>query len=377
MENSFKTENYLLGWLIKTKLTLGIICLGKAGAARISASSVTKMKKPCLIFLSTANLRERFGTTSVLTDSLQSTWQGISIADCFVNWLSRERAHKLLPPMVIWHIWLARNSLIFENFTPSSNSVAYRALGMHQLWRDIHPTKEKKKVFINPHIADNFIKGWFDGATQHNGAMCGAGGLIRLTENSIYKWIFSCGPGTNTRAELLGAWASLHLARRLNLENFHLIGDSKVIIDWLNCSGELHSIHLFAWMDRIKILQCQFKNLIFTHTSREFNKQANILSKSALLKQSGLLSYTHWMDGHEGLTHHQNFLRLMQSTISILVDHLTVCLIHWSDFIVYPLHLSPENFCHFVQGTLTLHCIGIIQSKENDPTSLLICHREY
>jgi hypothetical protein len=30
-----------------------------------------------------------------------STWQGTSIVDCFVNWFSSERAHKLLPPMVI------------------------------------------------------------------------------------------------------------------------------------------------------------------------------------------------------------------------------------------------------------------------------------
>jgi len=169
---------------------------------------------------------------------------------------------------------------------------------------------KKKKIFINPYIADNFIKGWFDGATQHSGALCGAGGLIRLTENSIYKWTFSCGPGTNTRVELLGAWASLLLARRLNLENLHLIGDSKVIIDWLNGSDNLHSIHLFAWMDRIKFLQCHFKNLIFTHASQEFNRQEDILSKSALKENMTVL--LHSLDGwpRGSLSHHQNILRL-------------------------------------------------------------------
>jgi ribonuclease HI len=133
--------------------------------------------------------------------------------------------------------------------------------------------------------------------------MSGAGGLIRLTKNSQYRWTFSCGPGTNTRAELLGAWATLHLAMRLNIEHLQLINDSKVVIDGLNNSGKLQSITLVAWMDHINNLLHHFKKLIFTHTSREFNREADLLSKTALQKQKGMIIYTHWMDGHEGPSH--------------------------------------------------------------------------
>jgi ribonuclease HI len=234
---------------------------------------------------------------------LTFAWQGTSISDCFVNWSSSERNYKYLPPLVIWHIWLARNKLIFENITPSINSIAFRALGMHQIWQDIHLTKEKTKILFNPFIAENITKGWFDGTTQRNDTLSGAGGLIRLTENSIYKWTFSCGSGTNTRAELLGVWATLHLAMRLNIDHLHLIGDSKVIIDWLNHSGELHTINLLAWMDRIKSLQHHFKKLNFSHTSREFNRKADLLSKTTLQNQTGLINYIHWLDGQEGLSH--------------------------------------------------------------------------
>jgi len=47
------------------------------------------------------------------------------------------------------------------------------------------------------------------------------------------------GQGTNTKAELLGAWASLILARRINIKDLLLLEDSKVIIDWINDKVEL------------------------------------------------------------------------------------------------------------------------------------------
>jgi hypothetical protein len=59
---------------------------------------------------------------------------------------------------------------------------------------------------------------WFDGVVHLSDLRCGAGGLIKTSENSVYKWTFNCGQGTNTREELLGAWATLFLVERLNLD---------------------------------------------------------------------------------------------------------------------------------------------------------------
>jgi ribonuclease HI len=216
---------------------------------------------------------------------ITSAWNGISISDCFSHWTSSERIHKCLPPLVNWFIWLARNKLIFDNKSPTINFVAYKSLGLHQNWKDIHPIKGKTKTLISPFIAEDISTGWFDGAAQRSGALSGVGGLIRINENSLYRWTFSCGSGTNTRAELLGAWATLHLATRLNIDHLQLIDDSKVIIDWLNHSGKLQSITLLAWMDRIKFLQRHFKTLIFSHTTREYNREADLLSKTTLQKK--------------------------------------------------------------------------------------------
>jgi hypothetical protein len=53
---------------------------------------------------------------------------------------------------------------------------------------------------------------FFDGVASSDRFSCGAGGVIKITENFVYMWFFNCGGGTNSKVELLGIWASLSLA---------------------------------------------------------------------------------------------------------------------------------------------------------------------
>ena len=94
----------------------------------------------------------------------------------------------------------------------------------------------KHTVHILPH---NRIIGWFDGAAQLNGDLSGGGGVIKVNEHRVYRWTFNCGGGTYTRVEILGAWAALSLAHRVSIIDFHVIGDSKIVIEWLNNKGYL------------------------------------------------------------------------------------------------------------------------------------------
>jgi ribonuclease HI len=73
--------------------------------------------------------------------------------------------------------------------------------------------------------------GWFDRATQIHGQLSGAGGVISIDEHTEYMWMFNCGLGTNTRAELLGVWELLTLASRLHLHDLQVFGDSRIVID--------------------------------------------------------------------------------------------------------------------------------------------------
>jgi hypothetical protein len=90
---------------------------------------------------------------------------------------------------------------------------------------------------------------WFDGAAVSMRQNNGVGGVIKISEQCCFKWILTCGLGTNTRAKLLGAWALLTLDYRLSIHDIHVQGDSKIIIDWLQDIGRLLVVSLDCWKD--------------------------------------------------------------------------------------------------------------------------------
>jgi ribonuclease HI len=119
------------------------------------------------------------------------------------------------------------------------------------------------------------------------GNNCGAGGHIRINGYKSYKWYFNCGSGTNTKAELLGAWALLTLASRLSILEFHVQGDSNIIIEWLKGKSRLQVAALECWKVRIGELKKLFQKITFAHVYRDYNKVADSLSKFALLQALG------------------------------------------------------------------------------------------
>jgi ribonuclease HI len=223
--------------------------------------------------------------------------------DCFKTWAQKEHKHMHLPSIICWMIWLERNNTIFENGTPSSTAAAYKALGIYNSWNDSLAKKTRLQRILKAPKLDDVPTAWFDGAARTNGSLSGAGGLIKTTHNTFYKWTFNCGPGTNTREELLGAWATLYLASRLYIESLQVLGDSSIVIDWLSGRGELQAITLLAWKDRIRLLQPSFKKISYKHIYREHNKTVDLLSKAALQERVGFITYHLWIDGHEGPPH--------------------------------------------------------------------------
>jgi ribonuclease HI len=225
-------------------------------------------------------------------------WTDTSIPDCFKNWRTLNTSYPTLPAFIVWNLWRARNGAIFENWKPSTQKVVKLSLSTMEDYR-LPPRKKKfRNITKNPKV--KCLAGWFDGAACANGLNSGPGGVIRINENKIYKWYLNYGPGTNTRAELLGAWALLVLAIRFDILEFFVQGDLRIIIDWLTGKGQLHVLTLECWKDRIVELKSHFQAITFQHVYHEDNTEADNLSKIALHRLPGKIEFFQCVGDHEG-----------------------------------------------------------------------------
>jgi len=115
-----------------------------------------------------------------------------------------------------WFIWKEHNISLFEGSSPSAWGVANKVLGL--LYK-INSSQTLQNLGQNPILRlRRYSLAFFDGASIDGGSICGAGGFIKHTNNQVFRCFFNGGFGTNTKAELLGAWASLTIVKILNIQ---------------------------------------------------------------------------------------------------------------------------------------------------------------
>jgi ribonuclease HI len=224
-------------------------------------------------------------------------WIGNSVFECFKDWMKDKSAPASLAATTCWHIWIERNKVLFEERSPSHRSVVHRISGTFT-WQPTIPKFFQNRV-CEFNLADGYTLACFDGAALANGECCGAGGIFKTHASRTTKWFLNCGAGTNTKAELLGLWATLLLATLWSIDKIKILGDSKVIIDWIKQQGQLNSVNIECWKLKTLDLASKFKDISFQHIYREHNKEADLLSKRALKETKGRLSVFHWENGEE------------------------------------------------------------------------------
>jgi len=69
------------------------------------------------------------------------------------------------------------------------------------------------------------------------------------------------------------------LADHLAIPCIHIMGDSKVVIEWLINKGRLPVSLVEGWKVRIKLLAQKFHSISVQHIYRNFNTDADVLSK--------------------------------------------------------------------------------------------------
>ena len=164
----------------------------------------------------------------------------------------------------------------------------------------------------------------FDGVALSNGLCCGAGGTFKSHPSRITKWFLNCGVGSNTKDELMGLWASLTLASCWSLNHLLVLGDSRVIIDWINHKCNLHSIHIEGWKQKTRELSNLFTDINFQHISTSHNTKADALSKRALGEVIGRLSVFHCDKGEESPITSFNIFWMISISLCPSIDSFVI-----------------------------------------------------
>jgi ribonuclease HI len=81
----------------------------------------------------------------------------------------------------------------------------------------------------------------------------------------------------------VGAWASLSIAKLLDIQHIQVLGDSKIVIEWLKQNGNLQAINIEGWKRRIRDPVSSFQGINFQHIFRESNEEAIFFIKASTL----------------------------------------------------------------------------------------------
>jgi ribonuclease HI len=157
----------------------------------------------------------------------------------------------------------------------------------------------QKLIAYDLFLSEGYTVACFDGTALPNGGCCGAGGFFKTHLSRTTMWFLNCGAGSNNKAELLGLWAALYLASRWSISHLQVLGDSRIIIDWISQKSKLNSVHFDSWKNKTRKLSNSFTDINFHHIPRSKNREADALSKRALKEAVGRLSVFHRDNGIE------------------------------------------------------------------------------
>jgi ribonuclease HI len=148
---------------------------------------------------------------------------------------------------------------------------------------------DKLEILLNPIYFNNNPIGFFDGAYAEN--KCGIGLYLKFSSSHSIKALFVGGSGNNMKAELMGLWGILLITTQWSIKKLMVVGDSKVTIDWINDKSNLDLNYLSHWKEKIRFLKKGYEMINFMHIHRQFNKEADNLSKKALKEPFRWLFY--------------------------------------------------------------------------------------
>ena len=120
------------------------------------------------------------------------------------------------------------------------------------------------------------------------------------------------GSGTNNYAELMALKLLLCFAIEINCKKLQVFGDSLVIINWINKIQKCRNTSLNALFEEVSRLLANFEYLSLKHVYKEWNMEADILSKARINLEWGSCKIADIKETEASEFYHRPFLNLPQ-----------------------------------------------------------------
>ena len=135
--------------------------------------------------------------------SYNNFWIGNTVLECVKNWIMHAEArYRSLPVIVSWFTLKAWNQCCFEDIQPKTIVVTSSSLGLMHAYH-LDNIVLNIRMVVNEQIDKESAWGYFDGSAAGIPQICGAGGILYLSDQHFFTFSASLGLGSNNFAELL------------------------------------------------------------------------------------------------------------------------------------------------------------------------------
>ena len=160
-------------------------------------------------------------------------WEGATVGAAWESWWRRtpQKQRKILPLLVIWGIWIARNKAIFQDIISIQEITGVMSVGYYKAYPE-HIRVARERRILEVDIDRTSPWAFFDGAAQNN--VCGGGVVLFFAESHFFVISMGLGGGTNNFAELMSLKLLLIFALEKGCNDLNILGDSMNVINWIN-----------------------------------------------------------------------------------------------------------------------------------------------
>ncbi|CAE6260703.1 unnamed protein product [Arabidopsis arenosa] len=194
-----------------------------------------------------------------------------------------------LYPWIFWHLWKARNLLIYEEKGFSEEEVVLKAINDARSWMEaqlllpktVNGPQEKPIPQPNPEYTSCYV----DAAWIKSG-FCGLGWLlqdenkVKISEKKVSKSFV----GSALIAETMAMQSALVDAQSAVVRQLNVFSDCKVLISLLISGNSI--VEIRGLLHVIRELSVSFTSICFYFIPRLSNVAADSLAKAALLDVS-------------------------------------------------------------------------------------------